>query len=727
MTTLVAQIFSGDKIVGMRLANIDFEEINEYVSKSKKEYLEAKCKDVSISNIKMVMERGTAVEGIELKCGELSGSNGAFSRYAKLNTNGELTGGNDGESSPLVVVADLWGEGYAICDFKGRIRLVSKDTALRYAQKNGIANGKVVSRDGEEFISSIQGTYKRIDKDTAKIEDTSGGEVKEEEVANVNKKEELPSYSESNLEDGSLVVDKAELKNGSVRIISYEPWYEGKKLVDEKYGITVEQKVARVAWAIKAMNPFAYAILNGLDQIPIKDSAAVPTCGVTHKKLYYNCEFVRKVTLAELLFVFWHEIMHVAQLHPLRGKNKNHQLWNVATDLYINKQLCEQFGISANGSAHSVTNEMPIVSGKLGKGLPVGTEVAFLVGGLYNPNINTEKDAPETIYEEIEEQYKKEKEKMEQQQGEGDGSDSNGSSGSSSDGQNGEGQSQGANSNSSNGNKSGNKKSGEGSQSDGGEGSAVVVDYKGTKIKICESGDIVYEQADEGKSESALKQEAKGVLNNAAVSARQAGMDVDNWMFRQYEKIQAPRVDFRPLIRRNLLQISAMDRSFKCPDKRYVSRGMTLPGKTALEPDKLKGVKICIDTSGSIDEKDLGMAMNIILQLLNQFKASGEIIFWDTRIRGKSEFKDAKEAVKARPAGGGGTDVTCVFEYLENRRLCKVPASIVIVITDGYFSISNESKWRNKYKDTIWILPNEGYEHFKAPFGKKAPLKNTQE
>ena len=46
---------------------------------------------------------------------------------------------------------------------------------------------------------------------------------------------------------------------------------------------------------------------------------------------------------------------------------------------------------------------------------------------------------------------------------------------------------------------------------------------------------------------------------------------------------------------------------------------MILPGPKKIENDTLENVKICIDTSGSIGPKDLGIALAQIDQLLNTY------------------------------------------------------------------------------------------------------------
>jgi len=152
---------------------------------------------------------------------------------------------------------------------------------------------------------------------------------------------------------------------------------------------------------------------------------------------------------------------------------------------------------------------------------------------------------------------------------------------------------------------------------------------------------------------------------------------------------------------------------------------MILPGPKPLERDKLEGIKICVDTSGSISDEELSIAYNQIMQLLRTYKAEAELIYWDTAVRAKGNFKNRNELVRIKPAGGGGTDVSCVFDYLDSKE-CKVKPSVIVVFTDGCFGTPDKTKWGRKYKDTIWVISGGEYQYkeFKLPWGKKARFKN---
>lgn len=64
-----------------------------------------------------------------------------------------------------------------------------------------------------------------------------------------------------------------------------------------------------------------------------------PTLGTNGNTIYYHPDFINSLTYDEQVFVFAHEVCHVAFDHILRGEGKDPELWNIATDAVINALL----------------------------------------------------------------------------------------------------------------------------------------------------------------------------------------------------------------------------------------------------------------------------------------------------------------------------------------------------------------------------------------------------
>lgn len=137
---MVAVIKKEDKIVGFRVLDVD-----------SKQAMNIECKSV-VGKLKAYpgcIENMTYENGI--KC-----INGDMTRY-----------GVYGKSVSLVIldqICDASGEvvGYNVSDTNGIMKTFKKNDVLTIAEKYGVANGKVVEKDGKKFISAINGAYNTI-------------------------------------------------------------------------------------------------------------------------------------------------------------------------------------------------------------------------------------------------------------------------------------------------------------------------------------------------------------------------------------------------------------------------------------------------------------------------------------------------------------------------------------------------------------------------------------
>ena len=261
--------------------------------------------------------------------------------------------------------------------------------------------------------------------------------------------------------------------------------------------------------------------------------------------------------------------------------------------------------------------------------------------------------------------------------------------------------------------------------------------YRGTTIQGLSndnSQDLITDSKSENLSQERAQQIADSVLRRAVVNHKMRGQsfggETGSFLERYVEEVLAPKVNWKKVLKRKLTALAEKENSFSSPDKRFISRDRILPGPRDAEPGALEGVKICIDTSGSISDEDLGIALAQIKQLLKIYKAKAELLYWDTQVHCGYDFDNTsfKDIIKKKPLGGGGTDANCIFKYFnqckEYKSGRKQTPSVVIVFTDGYFG-DVERKYAKKYKDTIWVICGDTErEKFEPPFGVVAELKN---
>ena len=65
----------------------------------------------------------------------------------------------------------------------------------------------------------------------------------------------------------------------------------------------------------------------------------IKTAGTDGENIYYNPNFIESINDKEQVFIFAHEIAHIAFNHVERSEGKDKKLWNIATDAVVNALL----------------------------------------------------------------------------------------------------------------------------------------------------------------------------------------------------------------------------------------------------------------------------------------------------------------------------------------------------------------------------------------------------
>ena len=97
-----------------------------------------------------------------------------------------------------------------------------------------------------------------------------------------------------------------------------------------KYDITALKRKMLVKY------PFFGSVVANVDY---KEDKEIPTAGTDGETIYYNPEFLERLSVEEQTFIFAHEVCHIAFNHILRSEGKDQRLWNIATDGVINQFL----------------------------------------------------------------------------------------------------------------------------------------------------------------------------------------------------------------------------------------------------------------------------------------------------------------------------------------------------------------------------------------------------
>ncbi|PKK95953.1 MAG: hypothetical protein CVV59_01025 [Tenericutes bacterium HGW-Tenericutes-4] len=82
--------------------------------------------------------------------------------------------------------------------------------------------------------------------------------------------------------------------------------------------------------------PFLGSVIAG---VPLVEDATRKTAATDGKSVHINPNFFYKLTKDQQVFLYAHEVLHIAFDHISRRKDKKPKLWNIATDAVINELL----------------------------------------------------------------------------------------------------------------------------------------------------------------------------------------------------------------------------------------------------------------------------------------------------------------------------------------------------------------------------------------------------
>ena len=208
-------------------------------------------------------------------------------------------------------------------------------------------------------------------------------------------------------------------------------------------------------------------------------------------------------------------------------------------------------------------------------------------------------------------------------------------------------------------------------------------------------------------SEADQKAYWKGAFSRARmlVGKEQYG-NIPGSLRRQVDAALEPKFDWRTLLWRFLTQ-SLVD--FEGYDRRFISSGLYLEG---LQGDTLK-VRVCIDTSGSIDRDTLAQFVAELMAILAAYpNIDLQLYYADARLYGPYTFEDNKTF---KPKGGGGTSFRPFFKAMDAQ---EHDDALLIYFTDGYGEMPCEAP----SSEVLWVLTEVGARLESFPFGKVASL-----
>ena len=185
-------------------------------------------------------------------------------------------------------------------------------------------------------------------------------------------------------------------------------------------------------------------------------------------------------------------------------------------------------------------------------------------------------------------------------------------------------------------------------------------------------------------------------------------------MPRAIGELLEPKIDWREALRDFVASsMKGKDEfTWRRMNKRHMANDIYMP---SMENETIGEVIVAIDTSGSIGGKELTEFATELASICDLVSPDVvRIIWWDADVHGEQVFKpDQYQNIASllKPLGGGGTEVSCVSKYINEKKLS---AEAVIVFTDGY--VENNIEW-NITPPTLWMITQN--RSLDVPVGKK--------
>ena len=173
---------------------------------------------------------------------------------------------------------------------------------------------------------------------------------------------------------------------------------------------------------------------------------------------------------------------------------------------------------------------------------------------------------------------------------------------------------------------------------------------------------------------------------------------------RRFDELMQPQVNWREVLR-EFIQTTCTGNDYstwKRPNRRYIGAGVYLPSGISERVDELV---LAIDTSGSISDTAVALFLSEVQSICTTIKPDKvRLLYWGDEVVGDESYATHELdtlAQSTRPKGGGGTDVECVVEYMQQHQ---IKPQATIIFTDGHLF----GDWGTWKCPTLWcVLDNK--------------------
>lgn len=174
--------------------------------------------------------------------------------------------------------------------------------------------------------------------------------------------------------------------------------------------------------------------------------------------------------------------------------------------------------------------------------------------------------------------------------------------------------------------------------------------------------------------------------------------------------------DWRNILWRFPQDYVQSDYTWVPPNKRFASQGMYLPSLRSLA---LVRFPFFVDTSGSMEQRDLSIAASEIEAIGRELAVTVDVIYCDAAVNHVETFTpdDIMSGIKLSARGGGGTAFQPAFDWVKNNYL--EPPPFAIYLTDLY---GDNATVKDPGYPVLWIT--SANSNMTGPFGETIRIIN---
>jgi len=169
---------------------------------------------------------------------------------------------------------------------------------------------------------------------------------------------------------------------------------------------------------------------------------------------------------------------------------------------------------------------------------------------------------------------------------------------------------------------------------------------------------------------------------------------------RDLKDLLKPQIDWREIMRDFITTHCAGSdfSTWRKPNRRFVGAGYYMPSGIS---ERVEELVIAGDMSGSIGDREVSVILTEVKSVCDTVHPEAvRLLYWDTKVCADEKYEgpEIDDIVKStRPKGGGGTDVTCVPQYMGENNISPQAA---IIVTDGYLG----SDWGQWNCPVLWVI-----------------------